>query len=138
MKGFSHWLVSDRRTGSDPLAGLSGVSTSEDVRRGRRALSPEEFGRILDAALVSDRVFRGVDGRERHHLYLTACAAGFRTHELASLTPNSFNLDGDTPTATVPSAYTKNGKTAVQPIPGDVAGVLRTYLRTAPASDRDR
>ena len=42
--------------------------------------------------------------------------------------PRRFDLDADTPTATVPGAYTKNGQLAVQPLPLDVAAALRDYL----------
>ena len=44
------------------------------------------------------------------------------------MTPESFDLDGDTPTATVQAACTKNRKEAVQPLPLDVAEALRDYL----------
>src|ERR1043165_4714478 len=68
-------------------------------------------------------------------LYLTACATGFRVSELASMTPESFNLDGDAPTATVEASCTKNRREAVQPLPIDVATVLRPWLATKPAGE---
>src|SRR5206468_333462 len=56
-------------------------------------------------------------------------ATGFRTAELASMTPESFDLDGEQPTATVQAGCTKNRRLAVQPLPRNVAAVLRDYLR---------
>ena len=50
---------------------------------------------------------------DRFTIYLTAAATGFRTSELASMTPESFDLDGSTPTATVQAACTKNRRLAV-------------------------
>ena len=66
-------------------------------------------------------------------LYLTACATGFRVSELASMTPESFDLDGDTPTATVQASCTKNRKEAVQPLPAGRGQGLRDYLADKPA-----
>src|SRR5262249_37489304 len=60
--------------------------------------------------------------------YLCAMGTGFRAGELASLVPESFDLDAEPPTATVAAAYTKNGKLAVQPLPPEVVEALRGYL----------
>jgi integrase len=135
LRSFTRWLVRDRRTDSDPLAGLSGVNASTDVRRARRALSPAELGLVLQTVLDSPREFRSLTGRDRHFLYLTACGTGFRAGELASLRPESFSLDDSQPTATVPAAYTKNKRVAVQPLSAEVAEALRGYLADRP-SDR--
>lgn len=53
---------------------------------------------------------------------------GFRASELASLAPGSFVLDGDPPTATVASTYTKNKQPATQPLPPETAAALREFL----------
>ncbi len=58
--------------------------------------------------------------------------SGFRASELASLTPERFDLSADPPTATVPAAYTKNGKEAIQPLPPPLAGRLAPWLATLP------
>src|SRR5262249_9131549 len=57
---------------------------------------------------------------------------GFRVSELASLTPESFDLDCETPTATVQASCTKNKKLAIQPLPLNVARSLAEYLRDKP------
>lgn len=49
------------------------------------------------------------------------------------MTPESFSLDGDTPTVRVAGSCSKNRKEAVQPIPSEVARALRDYLRDKPA-----
>jgi integrase len=51
---------------------------------------------------------------------------------LASLRPESFALDDALPTATVAAAYAKNGKTAAQPLPQELADALRRYLAGKP------
>ncbi len=133
-KGFTRWLWRDKRTGVDLLAGLSKLANGDsDVRHARRDFSPDELARLLDAARQSPKAIRLLTGIDRHFLYLTACATGFRVSELASMTPESFNLDGDTPTAKVQAACTKNRKEAVQPLPLDAAKALRGYLAGKPA-----
>jgi hypothetical protein len=49
------------------------------------------------------------------------------------MSPESFDLTSDTPTAKVQAACTKNRKEAIQPLPVDVAEILRVYLREMPA-----
>lgn len=134
VKGLTRWLWKDKRSALDALASLSKLSHGEaNLRHARREFSPEELRRLLDAACQSPRFLRKLSGRDRYFLYLTACATGFRASELASLTPEAFNLDSDTPTATVQAACTKNRREAVQPLPLDVARNLRDYLRDKPA-----
>ena len=134
IKGFSRWLWRDKRSDLDGLAGLSKLANAEtDLRHARRDLSPDELARLLDAARASAKTIRYLSGIDRHYLYLTACATGFRASELASMTPESFDLDGDTPTARVQASCTKNRREAVQPLPLDVARSVRDFLHGKPA-----
>lgn len=136
VKGFTRWLWRDKRAVLDALAGLSKLANGEtDIRHARRDLSPDELARLLDAAYQSDKTIRCLPGIDRHFLYLTACATGFRASELHSMTPASFDLEGDTPTATVQASCTKNRKEAVQPLPVDVARALRGYLASKPGGE---
>jgi integrase len=134
VKGFTRWLWRDKRTILDALAGLSKLANGEtDLRHARRDISPDELGLLFEATRSSPDVLRCLPGPDRHFLYLTACATGFRVSELASMTPESFSLDGDTLTATVQASCTKNKRLAVQPLPLGVADLLRDYLREKPA-----
>ena len=133
LKSFTRWLVKDRRAAADPLAGLTRWNQAEDVRRGRRALPPAELVALLEAALASPKAFRGQGGRDRHFLYLCAMGTGFRAGELASLLPSSFALDAEPPTVVCRAGYAKNGKTATQPLPAEIAESLRGYLASRPA-----
>jgi site-specific recombinase XerD len=133
-KGFTRWLWRDKRTSVDVLAGLSKLANGEtDLRHARRDLSPDELGHLLDATRASKRTKYHLTGIDRHALYLTAAGTGFRVRELKNMTPASFDLDGDTPTATAQAACTKNRKHAMQPLPLEVAAVLRGYLAHRPA-----
>src|SRR5262249_26959179 len=96
-------------------------------------LDAGELRRLLAAARDSARTFRGLAGRDRYVLYAAACGTGFRASGLASLTPESFDLDAEPPTATLAARRNKSRKLKVQPLPPDVAELLREYLDGKPA-----
>ncbi len=129
LKSFGRWLVKDRRTGENPFEHLSGGNVRVDRRHDRRELTAEELRRLLAATRVSERVYRGMSGWDRYHLYAVACGSGYRASGLASLTPESFDLDGETPTVTLSARRNKSRVQKVQPLPPDVASLLRDYLR---------
>jgi integrase len=133
LKAFCRWLVKDRRTGDNPVAHLEPGNEAVDRRHDRRELEAEELRRVLTAARDSGRTFRGLDGRDRFHLYAAACATGFRASGLASLTPGSFDLDTEPPTVTLAARHNKSRVLKVQPLPPDVADLLRDYLAGKPA-----
>jgi integrase len=134
LKSFGRWLVKDRRMAESPFAHLEGGNARVDRRHDRRELEADELRRVLAAARDSARPFCGLTGTDRYHLYATACGTGFRASALASLTPESFDLGADTPTVTLPARHAKNRRTKVQPIPPDLADLLRVYLDGKPAA----
>ena len=134
VKGFTRWLVRDRRTAVDPLICLSRMNAAGDVRVRRRPLEEAELRAVLASASASAAVFRDLAGRDRAALYSVAMTTGFRVAELASLTPSSFDLGAEPATATVKAAYSKNRRESVQPLPADVATALRDYLDGRPAA----
>jgi len=133
IKGFCRWLVRDRRAPDTPLAHLQGGNVKTDRRHDRRELSLEELQRVLQAARQSEVTCQGFSGIDRAALYATACGTGFRASELASLLPESFDLNTDPPTATVGAGYTKNKRLVVQPLPPDLADLLRAFITDKPA-----
>jgi integrase len=135
IKQFAAWLVQDRRLPDNLLAHLAGGNVKLDRRHDRRALPLDELRAVLQAARRSAVSFRGLTGLDRAMLYSVACASGFRASELASLRPEAFALDDSPPTVTLSAQQAKNGKTAVQPLPPDVAEALRGYLAGRPASE---
>ena len=78
VKQFCRWMVKDRRASELPLAHLEPLNVQTDRRHDRRELTEEELPRLLAATRTSDRVCRGLTGRDRYHLYATACGTGFR------------------------------------------------------------
>jgi len=133
LRGFGNWLVRDRRLGENPFRHTEAENTTTDRRHDRRELDAEELRRVLFSARDNPRSFRGLSGPDRFHLYATACSTGFRASALASLTPESFDLADNVPTVTLAARHAKNRKTKVQPIPPDLAHLLREYLHGRPA-----
>jgi integrase len=129
-KAFCRWMASakQQRLTLNPLADEKGPNAREEPRHDRRPLPPDELRRLLDVARASAWSWRGLTGSDRWHLYLVACVTGYRRKELASLTPKSFDFDGEPPLVTLPGKRTKNKRLAEQPLPADVVAVLRDYL----------
>jgi hypothetical protein len=132
IKQFCRWLVRDRRMGESPLAHLQRGNVKADRRHDRRELEADELRRLLAAARDSERWFCGLSGRDRYHLYATACGTGFRASALASLTPESFDLSAELPAVTLAARQNKSRKLKVQSLPPDLADLLRDYLRDRP------
>jgi integrase len=133
-KGFTRWLTRTRpaRWPSDPLACLANLNAETDVRRERRAADVDEAARLLSAALGSTDVFRGLTGEDRYRLYAVALQSGLRAGELASLTPESFILDGQSPFIRLEAKRSKRRRLDHQPIPRELAESLRPWLSTKP------
>lgn len=87
---------------------------------------------LLVAARASERTIRGLSADDRFHLYATACGTGFRASALASLTLVFFGLAAEPPIVTLAARRNKSRVQKVQPLPPDVAALLRDYLRDKP------
>jgi integrase len=131
VKQFARWLQRDGRCLDNPLAGLSRLPEAADRRVVRRPLEADDARRLIDATR-SAPPWRGMTGPDRAMLYLIGAVTGFRREELASLTPGSFALDGKPPTIVCEAGYTKNGRTAEQPVPEAVADALRPWVASRP------
>ena len=62
-------------------------------------------------------------------------STGFRRKEVASLTPNSFQLDEDAPTVTIEAACSKHRREDVLPLHPDLAAMLPDWLKGRPADE---
>ena len=132
VKAFTRWACRDGRIQSDPLAHLTKYNVALDRRHDRRALEVPEAQAVIRAAETGP-VILGMDGHSRAALYRTAYGTGFRANELRSLTPESFNLDGQPPTITIRAGYSKHRREDIQPIRQDLADTLRTFIAGKPA-----
>jgi len=113
----------------DPLAYLSGLNVKTDRRHDRRALSPEEFSRLVEAARAGKRI-EGIRGRDRAMIYVLAAWTGFRRNEIGSLTLQSLRLHDDPPTATVEACHSKHRRRDTQVLHAELARQLEAWLAT--------
>jgi len=129
-RAFVRWLAARPRrlVAADLLDELRLLNVAVDPRHPRRALSVEEIGRVLTAALESPASFRYLSGRDRHAIYTLACTTGFRALELASMTPAHFLLDVEPPVVMLTARRGKNRRAIRQPLPPDTVALMREYL----------
>lgn len=128
-KQFTCWLVRDRRTPADALAFVARLNVATDRRHDRRALSPDEFTRLVEAARSGKKI-EGISGPDRAMMYIVAAWTGFRKAELGSLTRQSLCLDGDPPTATIEACYSKHRRRDTQVLHPQVVSLVREWLAT--------
>ena len=127
FKSFCKWMVRDGRASENPVVHLTGLNAKVDLRRQRRALSLEQLRKLLGATREGPERF-GMSGAARALLYRLAVETGLRRGELASLTRESFDLNGECPTVRVAAAYSKHRREDVLPLRTDTAADLRDFL----------
>ena len=130
VKAFSAWLQREERSRKDPLRFLSRLNADADRRRKRRSLTDALFASLIAAALASPRVVCGLTGPDRAMLYAVAAGTGLRARELASLTPESLDLGGESVVAE--AGYSKRRRRDELPLHSDLARQLRTWISGRP------
>ena len=127
IKHFTRWLLRERRTVRNPLAHLSRMNVRTDQRHGRRALSQDEFQRLVKIAHDGPPI-EHISGRDREMIYEIAAWTGFRKGEIGSLTIGSFDLDSEVCTATVTAAFSKRRREDTQILHPYLVEKLRSWL----------
>ncbi len=128
IDSFGRWLVRSGRLVANPLLSLSRLNTEVDVRHQRRALMPDEVSKLISSARTGGERIQGYNGEQRARVYLVSFLTGLRRSEIASLTPQSFDLDSPQPTVTVAAACSKHRRTDVLPLHRDLALSMRQWL----------
>jgi integrase len=128
IDSFCNWCVQTKRLLSNPLRGLERLNAGVDVRHKRRALTPEQFGMLVQSARDSNEEIQCFDGETRARIYILSYMTGLRRKEIASLTPRSFLLDGSPPTVTVEAACSKHRRKDVLPLHPELVDLLREWL----------
>jgi len=128
IDSFCRWLVAKRRLPSNPLVGLPRLNAEADVRHQRRALTAEEVVKLIESAQTSGVDVQAYSPELRARVYIVAYFTGLRRKELGSLTPRSFDLEAEQPTATVEAACSKHRKKDVLPLHPELVGVLREWF----------
>ena len=131
MQQFCRWMV-PKRMSVNPLAGMEKLNTEVDIRHPRRALTPEEFQKLIDSARSSGVKIQCFSGEERARIYTISYLTGLRRKEIASLTPRSFDLTSDPPTLTVEASCSKHRRKDVLPLHRELVLQLKDWLKDAP------
>ena len=131
IRTFTRWAKKDGRLRDDPLTEVVGYNAKEDRRHDRRTISIEELQRLIDAAHYGP-TYRRMTGSDRAICYRLAVATGLRYSEIASITPESFCLEGEERFVTVRASYTKNRQEARQNLPEDLVSDLSVWLTSKP------
>ena len=135
VDSFCNWLVSRRLVIANPLVGIARQNTEADVRRQRRALSIDEFDKLLDSARMSNLQIQCFDGEQRARIYTLSFLTGLRRKEIASLSKASFQLDAIPPTLTVEAACSKHRRKDVLPLHPELVEVLGKWLQDIPPGE---
>ncbi|QDU57513.1 Tyrosine recombinase XerD [Aeoliella mucimassa] len=128
IDGFCNWLVDMGRLDRNPLVALERLNTQVDVRHKRRALTPDEFAKLLKSARESTKTVQGYPGPMRAQVYLLSYLTGLRRKELASLTSRSFELEVDQPVLRVEAACSKHRREDVLPLHPELVALLEVWL----------
>lgn len=132
IKSFATWCFERDRLPRDPLVSLAAINAALDPRRRRRALSAQEFSKLIDYLEQAPKV-RGLAGPDRLALYLVASGTGFRAHECFTLTPESFQVGAPPYGVKLPATASKRRRDDRLPLRADLAELLREYLKGKPA-----
>lgn len=104
------------------------LNTRVDRRHDRRALSADEFSRLLQAA-EKGRLVEATPGADRAMLYILAAWTGLRKGEIGSLTLANFRLGAKPPTVTIAAAYSKHRREDTQVLHPEVVRTFRQWLK---------
>lgn len=126
VKMFSNWMVESGRANASRLAGLKPLNADVDVRRERRALTPDEI-KVLLAVTAGEPERYGLDGPTRGLAYRLCLETGLRANECRTLTRESFDL-GERPTVTVKAGYSKRRRRDTIPLRRETADLLADVL----------
>jgi integrase len=130
LKSFCRWMYLNKRLIDHPLLSLSKLNSQTDRRHDRRALSKDEFLRLIDVAETGPPV-DCISGIDRAIIYLIASFTGLRKGEVGSLTKESFSFDNEEcATVTVDACYSKHRRRDVLPLHPSLVDKLKEWLVT--------
>ncbi len=128
MEQFCTWLV-PKRIAASPLVGMKRLNADVDVRHPRRALTSDQFTKLVESARGSGILIQCFTGEERARIYTLSYMTGLRRKELATLTPQSFKLDETPAILTVQAACSKRRRKDVLPLHPELVEMLRDWLK---------
>ncbi|HZU96561.1 MAG TPA: tyrosine-type recombinase/integrase [Planctomycetota bacterium] len=147
---FGRWLVRERRLSFDPFVGLKSLNEEADRRHVRRALTEEQFVRLLEVARTrplenarKERVNKGVTeeeaarltkiGETRALIYSFAAGTGLRHGECRRV--RWCDLDFERRIVNIPAASAKSRRNQFVPLRDDLVERLKSRRGDAAATD---
>jgi integrase/recombinase XerD len=127
MHQFCRWLCKRSLLKVNPISEIPKLNVDTDRRHDRRAISVDEFQRLIIAA-ESSKPVQAIDGIDRAIIYIIAASTGYRRGEISSLTVESFDFDAQPPRVTVEASYSKRRKKDVQVLSAEVVEKIREWL----------
>jgi len=124
---FCRWLVKHNYLNANPISDVPKLNVKTDRRHDRRALAPDEFRRLIEAA-EAGRSIQAIPGVDRAMMYILAAWTGYRRGEIGSLKLSSLDLESDTPTVTVDASFSKRRRKDTQVLHPDVSERLKKWL----------
>jgi integrase len=159
LRPFVRWCLKERRLGSDPLHTLEKANEKLDVRRDRRALTPEQAthslsatqqrslqelltvrrgknrGKLLAKVKPAARLEALEAGRQRALIYLTVMQTGLRRKEIKLTTWMDIHLDAGTqPFLSLRPVTTKASRDETIPLKQGLADALLAWRTGNPAA----
>jgi len=130
IQQFCEWAVEQGYIAVSPLANIKGLDNPDtDKRHERRAATPEELRRLLDATLQGPERY-GMDGHERTLLYRFAAETGLRANEIRTLTVSAFDFSNpEEPTVRIKAGYSKHREIDLMPLRPELAVALQTFFK---------
>ena len=120
LAAFCHWCKTRDFLAEDPLTGIAPIDATPTIRR--RALTPDEIGKLLNVAPMPRRIVYGV-----------ALCTGLRKGELRSL--RARHLDVEHGGLILEAAWTKNRKPGFQHLPGPLLAQLAKLAKDKKQED---
>lgn len=119
LRAFCAWCIERGYLEANPIDGLASFDATPKTQR--RAMTPDEIAKLLDAA-----------PEHRRLLYEAAFCTGLRAGELRALTADC--LDVERSALLLSPEWTKSRKPGIQPIPRGLAVKLAAFARKGTAA----
>jgi len=125
LRVFCGWAVKRKRMATNPLVDVEKMDESADVRRQRRALTPEQIASLLAVASNAHRI-----------VYRFILSTGLRRQEAEDLRWGDVRLNSPKPFLKLRASATKSRRADELPLRSDMAEELRKVQ--GEVSDNDR
>lgn len=121
------WMIKTRRLDENPISSIDYLNEGVDRRRIRRAATPDEFNRLLQATASGPEEL-GLTGPQRVVLYILAVYTGGRRNELGSIRPSSFDFAAEPPIMRIAARHSKRRMDDTVPLRADLAKLVERWI----------